>query len=411
MSALTRRVLANVVTDVKSGFACGEEDPNGIFQVRMNNIARSGKLDLTKKRYVPASQKQVEKTLLGPGDILFNATNSPDLVGKTLLFSGLDEPTVFSNHFLRLRTDEEQVTPAYLAHLLQAQFQRGVFKSMCRQWVNQATVSRDSLLRMDLPVPPITEQHEIVSVLDHVDALRIKRQNTLSLLDDLAESIFADTFGNVATNDRHWNSARSLGEVAFVGSGITKGRKVPNLPLRKIPYMAVVNVQERHLDLSVIKEIDATEDEINRYRLLGNDLLLTEGGDPDKLGRGTLWRNELPECIHQNHIFRVRVRDGSGVDPVFLNWLIASARGRRYFLRSAKQTTGIASINATQLKNFPLLTPPIEVQQEFSARMGRLESWKSLLTKHLVELDALFSSLQHRAFYGEWRETISSMVG
>jgi type I restriction enzyme S subunit len=163
----------------------------------------------------------------------------------------------------------------------------------------------------------------------------------------------------------------------------------------------VLNVQYKRLDLSVVKEIDATDVEIERHLLKRNDLLLTEGGDPDKLGRGTLWREELPRCIHQNHIFRVRINEGAGIDPVFLNWLVASERGRRYFLRSAKQTTGIASINATQLRRFPLLVPPLTLQNQFSSYLAKLEEDKSTHQAYLNKLDDLFASLQHRAFNGE----------
>lgn len=165
--------------------------------------------------------------------------------------------------------------------------------------------------------------------------------------------------------------------------------------------MAVLNVQERRLNLSVVKTIEATESEIERYRLAENDLLLTEGGDPDKLGRGTPWRKEIRECIHQNHIFRVRIHQEHAVDPVFLNWLVSSERGRQYFLNSAKQTTGIASINSSQLKQFPLLLPPPGLQKEFARRVGELDTHKERLLAHNAELDALFASLQYRAFLGE----------
>ena len=164
--------------------------------------------------------------------------------------------------------------------------------------------------------------------------------------------------------------------------------------------MAVANVQDRSLNLSGIKSIEATEDEISRYRLIPNDLVLTEGGDPDKLGRGTLWNSELPECIHQNHIFRVRL-PSEQITPLFANWLIGSPRGKRYFLKSAKQTTGIASINMTQLQGFPLLLPPIELQKEFAERVAAVEKLKATQRASLAELDTLFASLQHRAFRGE----------
>jgi type I restriction enzyme, S subunit len=130
-----------------------------------------------------------------------------------------------------------------------------------------------------------------------------------------------------------------------------------------------------------------------------DDLLLTEGGDPDKLGRGTLWNNELPECIHQNHIFRVRLKTERLI-PLFLNWLVGSQRGKKYFLRSAKQTTGIASINITQLKGFPLIVPPTPLQEAFADHIRALEALKANHQKALAELDALFASLQQRAFKG-----------
>ncbi len=166
-----------------------------------------------------------------------------------------------------------------------------------------------------------------------------------------------------------------------------------------MPYLSVANVQDRHLDLSSVKTIEASDAEVARYRLLPGDLLLTEGGDPDKLGRGTVWAGEVEECIHQNHVFRVRITDGS-VTPTFLNWLVGSERGKQYFLRAAKQTTGIASINKTQLSDFPLLTPPIDVQEEFAARLRKVEHLRCSMDTSMRAAEAMLSSLQHRAFTG-----------
>ena len=102
-----------------------------------------------------------------------------------------------------------------------------------------------------------------------------------------------------------------LGEVAHIVSGLTLGRPLREKVTRKVPYLRVANVKDGRLDLSDVYEIDATEDEIEKCRLRHGDLLLTEGGDPDKLGRGTFWQEQIPECIHQNHIFRVaNVKDG-----------------------------------------------------------------------------------------------------
>ena len=270
--------------------------------------------------------------------------------------------------------------------------------------------SVSNFLALPIPkVPPLIQQQRIAEVLDRVDALKAKRRQAMAYLDELAQSIFIAMFGNTVTNNFQWPENRQLGNVANVTAGITKGRRLP--PLAKVvstPYLAVANVQHMRLDLSVVKKLDVTHSEIERYRLQRNDLLLTEGGDPDKLGRGTLWREEIPLCLHQNHIFRVRVLENARTDPVFLNWLVASERGRRYFLRSAKQTTGIASINAAQLRAFPLLDPPVELQRKFAGQIRSVEAMKRSHERHLIDLDALFATVQYRAFRGELFEGSST---
>ncbi|MFI1196968.1 restriction endonuclease subunit S [Micromonospora sp. NPDC020750] len=248
--------------------------------------------------------------------------------------------------------------------------------------------------------PPLRDQRRIAEVLDWADDLRAKRREAVAHLDDLTQSIFLDLLSCYDPTKSEWESSLQLGEVADISSGITKGRKTSEKSLRTVPYLAVANVQDKRIELSSVKQIEATEQEIERYQLRKDDLLLTEGGDPDKLGRGSLWNDELPEAIHQNHIFRARITDPRRVNPVYLNYFISSDRGKRYFLRSAKQTTGIASINMVQLRRFPLLLPPIEAQQEFARRVRAVQSLGATHRASLSEMGALFVSLQDRAFRG-----------
>lgn len=121
-------------------------------------------------------------------------------------------------------------------------------------------------------------------------------------------------------------------------------------------------MQDGHLDLSVIKHISIERKNLERYTLKTGDVLLTEGGDFDKLGRGTVWNNEIESCVHQNHVFSVRT-DASVLLPEFLSILTASSYGKRYFISCSKQSTNLASINSTQLKQFPVLLPSLDVQK------------------------------------------------
>lgn len=193
-----------------------------------------------------------------------------------------------------------------------------------------------------------------------------------------------------------------LRDVADIASGITLGRKIKYGELtEEVPYLRVANVQDCRLDLSEIKTVAATHNEIKKWRLLEGDLLLTEGGDLDKLGRGTCWHNELPLCIHQNHIFRVRLYTDY-CDPNFVALQISSNYGKAYFFAHAKKTTGIATINQQVLGSFPLVLPPLEEQKRIAARLkdqlAAVEEARLAAKAQLEEIERLPARLLAQVF-------------
>ncbi len=181
-----------------------------------------------------------------------------------------------------------------------------------------------------------------------------------------------------------------LGDVADIRSGVTLGRKLHG-PTVRLPYLRVANVQDGHLDLREVKEIDVLVDEAEKWRLQPGDILLTEGGDWDKLGRGTVWQGEIPNCIHQNHIFRVRTSP-SEFDPRFLAAFIGSPHGKSYFQAAAKQTTNLASINQSQLKELRVPWLPLPEQQRIVTRIeelaARIERARGLRREAAQEVEA-----------------------
>ncbi|WHA42966.1 restriction endonuclease subunit S [Agrobacterium larrymoorei] len=261
------------------------------------------------------------------------------------------------------------------------------------------SLRKSVLSELRIPLPPLDEQKRIAAILDKADALRAKRRQTIALLDSLTQSIFLEMFGDLTTGTRKW-PILALREIAEIGSGITKGRKLNSKEAIEVPYLAVANVQDKALNLTTVKTIEATWSEIERYKLEINDLLLTEGGDPDKLGRGTLWRGELPLAIHQNHIFKVRFVS-SRIEPLYANWLIGSAYGKNFFLKSAKQTTGIASINKSQLSDFPMIVPPLALQRSFVERAETISTKMGAHLAHMESLNRAFAAIQTLAFRGE----------
>ncbi|WP_411760368.1 restriction endonuclease subunit S [Streptomyces tunisiensis] len=389
---MTRQALKDLVEpvqtlDPKSGFA------NKFTYIDIASVDQETKRVIG-ARPVPSEEAPSRaRQLVRAGDILVS-TVRPNLNAVAAVPAELNG-AIASTGFCVLRPGPN-LDSDYLKHwVMTSEF----VYSMVSQATGQSypAVSDRIVKQSTLPVPGVERQRRIAAVLDQVDAMRVKRRQTIALLDALTQSIFLDMFGDQLTGrDR----VVSLSSVADISSGITKGRKTPAGELETLPYLAVANVQDRHLDLSNVKEISVSSEEKERYKLKVGDLLLTEGGDPDKLGRGTLWRGELPACLHQNHIFRVRVSKTDFVDPVYLNWVVSSNYGKRYFLRTAKQTTGIASINKTQLGDFPLPLPDLTVQLEFKKRVKEVAAQQEAHRAHATALDELFTSLQQRAFSG-----------
>lgn len=192
-----------------------------------------------------------------------------------------------------------------------------------------------------------------------------------------------------------------LADVADIAAGITLGRKTKDAELVEVPYLRVANVQDGRLDLRDLKRIPASRREIEKLALKDGDLLLTEGGDLDKLGRGACWREQLPLCLHQNHIFRVRFPHDR-YDSDFVSFQIGSPYGKAYFLAHAKKTTGIASINQRVLGAFPLISPSLEEQRRVAARLKaeltEVECARQAALGQLRDLDALPAKLLARAF-------------
>ena len=272
-----------------------------------------------------------------------------------------------------------EVSAGYFQHL---------FKS--HQYINALRATSDfirdgqdlnfgNFCGVDLPLIPLQEQAAIARFLalatNRLDlAIRAKRK-IIVLLNEQKQAIIhrAVTRGldpSVSLKDsgipwlgeipEHWE-VRRLKDVATVQTGITLGKDYGLVSTTLYPYIRVANVQSDRLDLRNVKYVAVPEVEAKRSTLMPGDVLMTEGGDIDKLGRGCLWSGEVESCLHQNHVFAVRCC--GGLIPGFLVALMGSAHGRSYFQITAKQTTNLASTNSTTLKAFPLLLPESQEQR------------------------------------------------
>ncbi len=247
----------------------------------------------------------------------------------------------------------------------------------------------DMLKEITIPESSLDDQRHCTATLDNLQYLIELRKKQLKELDNLVKARFVEMFGDMLLNDMAWQES-ILDTLADVVSGITKGRKIRETELIEVPYMAVSNVKDGYIDWATVKTIMATKQEIEQYRLLPYDVLMTEGGDPDKLGRGSVITKPLKNSIHQNHIFRVRLQT-ERILPVYFSEYLQHQKAKRYFLGCAKQTTGIASINMKQLRALPVLVPPLKLQEQFVAFVEQTD--KSKVVEAIYKANTLFITL------------------
>jgi type I restriction enzyme S subunit len=195
-----------------------------------------------------------------------------------------------------------------------------------------------------------------------------------------------------------------LDEICKIVGGVTKGRDFKGKQTIRLPYLRVANVQDGYLDLRQIKMIEVLPSDKDKYKLEFGDILYTEGGDKDKLGRGTIWKSEIEGCIHQNHIFRARPLS-KDINPYYVTYFSQSRLAKNYFFKKGKQTTNLASINITILSNLPIPICSIEEQNtivaEIESRLSICDKIEESIEQSLKQSEYLRQSILQKAFEGK----------
>ncbi len=220
--------------------------------------------------------------------------------------------------------------------------------------------------------------------------------------DDYPEPVEPDT-GKLAALPEGWCWA-TLDQLGDIASGVTKGSKYKEgIALKEVPYLRVANVHRGYLGLGEMKTLLASAKDVEELALQPGDILFSGGGDLDKLGRGWVWEGQLPLCIHQNHVFRVRLHSDD-MFPKFVSHH-GNSFGQQWFLENGKHTTNLASINLSILRSFPVPLPPVEEQREIMRVLDeaykKLEDQENKIQQKLVLCEPQRQTILNRAFDGK----------
>lgn len=251
-----------------------------------------------------------------------------------------------------------------------------------------------AMQRYEFDLPPIDEQRRIADLLWALEkhyaqlllSARVTRAERIKILDHLIGDAL----------DRH---SFRLSDIAEIRGGIQKGKSVVGSAEER-PYLRVANVQAGSLDLAEVKTLVVSAEDAVRYSLAAGDVLMTEGGDIDKLGRGTVWNGEIPNCLHQNHVFVIRIFSDSKISPYWVSLHTESTHGRSYFRVAAKRTSNLASVNKTQVSAFPIGLPGVDAERSALEKVGLFDAALMAVEDEIEALGVLRSSILADAFRG-----------
>ncbi|AFZ21503.1 restriction endonuclease subunit S [Allocoleopsis franciscana] len=367
----------------------------GVPVLRGLNIS-DGQLSLEDLKFISEEKaKELARSEVKPGDVVVVA------VGASGLAFQIPESlprAIMSQNFNKITPDLSQVNAKYLEICLNSDIVQSQLKQEITDTV-RTFLSLTKLKDVEIPLPPLAEQKRIAAIAQKADRLRRTRRYALQLSDTYLRSVFLEMFGDPIANPKGWKT-KLLDEISEVQGGLQLSQKRDNLEL-KLPYLRVANVYRNKLDLSEIKIIGLTKEEFIRVKLQKDDILIVEGhGNAAEIGRCAVWDGSIKDCVHQNHLIRVRV-NLKIVNSAYLSHYINNSGGQKYFHTSSNTTSGLNTISTGIVKQCIVPIPPLPLQEKFAQIVQKFERIRTQQREGARQAEHLFQTLLHRAFRGE----------
>ncbi len=325
--------------------------------------------------------------LVSEGDVMFAKmvnTNKVLQIDKTL------DGTIVSTGFSVHRPDENILNGDYLIQFLKNNYFLRQKNKFCTGAI-QSAISNTGIEKIFVPVPSISEQIQIATILNKSEALIEQRKKSIDLLDEFLKSIFLEMFGNPLRNNKKWKLL-TLSEFGESRLGkMLDGKKIIGNNLK--PYLRNTNVIWFGFKLDELLEMDFNEEDRKEFSLKKGDILMCEGGE---IGRCAIWKNELQECYFQKAIHRIRLNKKIALPEffVFMFWQYTMSGGLKRFMNAVT----ISHLTGEKLKKMKLPIPPIELQTQFASIVNQTEIIKEKYKESLTQLENLHGSLSHEAF-------------
>jgi type I restriction enzyme, S subunit len=342
----------------------------------------------------PASKRVDHRDFL-----VCRGNGNPRLVGLGF-FPGRDLPgVIFPDTMIALRVDNSRIDRKYLEFVWRSKRVRAQIEAGARTTNGTFKINQKVVEGIQIPVPPIEEQRRLAVMLDLADELRVKRRQSITLLEGLAKSIFLDIFGDPSANPKNWPTG-NLGEIITDGpqNGLYKPASEYGSGVR---IVRIDSFRDGVIpDLSTLKHLKVSGDELARWALRPGDLLINRVNSLEHLGKSALVPTLTEPTVYESNMMRFAV-DGNILNPQFLIQVLQSADIKRQILSRAKNAVNQSSINQGDVRALRIILPPLRLQHEFLGEIKAADHIIRGAREQLRKFDELFASLQAKAFRGE----------
>jgi type I restriction enzyme S subunit len=386
------------------------KDGKGYPVTRIETIAED-RINLAKVGFVEnATQKQIEDFQLHPGDILFSHINSEPQLGRSVIYEGVPSVLLHGMNLLRLRTKAEWLNPLFLNYLFAFYRQLGVFVGIASRAVNQSSINQGKMRTLQIFLPPLPQQLRIARVLNTIQREIAAQDALIAAAREVKRSLMQRlfTYGpdaepaptketEIGEVPEHWDVVR-LEDIFDIqlGKMLSQAAKKGSSPR---PYLRNANVQWGHIDLSDLYEMDFSAQEMRKFQLRRDDILVCEGGE---IGRTAIWENQMPECYYQKAIHRLRPKASNILPRYFLYYMILLFLVRQVSIVEGARST-IAHLPVAKLRMLPVALPPTEEQEAIVAVLRTADCKIAAEEQHKAALQALFKSMLHQLMTGQIR--------
>ena len=351
---------------------------DGIRVIRIANVQKGEIVDEQPAYYPLETQAQIEKYMLREGDILMSLTGN---VGRVGILQKEMLPAALNQRVACLRFKGNEVLPRYIFHYLNSDLFEGLCIASARG-IAQLNMSTDWLKEQSLPIPPLVDQELIVRELDAIHGILDKKQEQLRELDNLAQAIFYDMFGDPITNPKQWE-VKKLGEVGE--NGLTYGSGASAVDFDgKVRYVRITDIREDGTLNDNIMSPNSIED---KYLLNEGDLLFARSGAT--VGKTYLHVKNDMDYIYAGYLIRL-IPNKEIVNPLYL-FHITKTQYYLEFIKSTQRAVAQPNINAKQYGDFSIPLPPLSLQQSFAAKIEAIEAQKQAVQQSIREVEALLA--------------------